>query len=269
MRYSISPHEIQKLLDADWEDPNGAIYVWDDLTMREAEQSPFFRNARTLLNALNESGGTKATEAGNLNRKFVAEMFEQFSIRPDIVESIRAVNKVINEEDVWDLHINRVVLELAGLIRRNRGKFKVIQKRSHLIEDDNAGELYRLLFHTFFRRFNLAYLDRFTEAPFIQQAVAVSLFMVSRLMNQWEFVEDVAPALFLEQVQEQIPVSIYSDHTGILAYSRIIRPLIQFGLLEGREQDVSWLDTQLRKTDLFDRVLKLNVEVTASEGYLH
>ena len=192
MRYSISADEIQKLLDADWEDPDGAIYVRDDLTMREAEQSLFFRNARTLLSALNESGGTQATEAGNLNRKFVAEMMEQLDLNPRTLEIIREVNKVINEETLWDLHINRVVCELAGLIRRNRGKFQVIQKRSHLMQDENAGPLYQLLFSTFFRRFNLAYLDRLAEAPFIQQAVAFSLFKVSRLMNERESVGDVA-----------------------------------------------------------------------------
>ena len=265
MRYSISPHDIQKLLDADWEDPNGAIYVCDDLSLAEANRSILFRNARTILNALNESGGTKATEAGNLNRKFVAEMLEKIDLTPRTVEIIRRANKVINEQDVWDLHLARIILELAGLIRKHRGMFKVIQKRSHLMEDENAGELYKLLFRTFFQEFNLAYLDRFAEAPLIQQAVAFSLFMVSRLMNQWEFVGDVAPFLLLEEM----PVDAHSGNTAILVHCRIIRPLLQFGLLEGRQQDGSWSDTQFRKTDLFDRVLSFNVKVTTSDGYLH
>jgi hypothetical protein len=213
--------------------------VRDDLSLPDAKRSILSRNARTLLNALKESGGTKATVAGNLNRKFVAETMEKIDLTPRTLEIIRRANKVINEQDVWDLHLARVILELAGLIRKHSGMFKVVQKRSHLMQHENAGALYQLLFLTFFRKFNLSYLDGMAEAPFVQQAVAVSLFMVSRLMDQWEFVEDIAPALFLEQVQMQIPVNFYSDNTSYMAYSRILRPLLQFGLLEEREQEES------------------------------
>lgn len=265
----VDSRQIERLIYADWKDPYAAIHVRADLSLADAERSILFRNARTLFNALDESGGTKATEAGNLNRKFVAEMMEQLDLTPHTLEVIRAVNKVINEQTVWDLHLTRIIVELAGLIRRSGGNFQVVQKRSHLMEDEHAGVLYSLLFRTFFREFNLSYLDGMADAPFIQQAVAVSLFMISRLMNRWEFVEDIAPALFLEQVQMQIPVSFYSDHTGIMAYSRILRPLLQFGLLEKREQEGSWREIQLRKTDLFDRVLQFNVKVSSSSGYLH
>jgi hypothetical protein len=79
MRLRIAPQQIDRLINSDWEDPRGAIYVRDDLSVDEAEQSRFFRNARTLLNTLNESGGTKSTQAGNLNRKFVGEMMEKMT----------------------------------------------------------------------------------------------------------------------------------------------------------------------------------------------
>lgn len=196
MHYSISGQEIQRLLEADWKTPGGAIHVCNDLTLAEAERSQLFRNARLVLHALAESGGTKATAGGNLNRKFVGEMLEQLDLAPATIEEIRAVNKVINEFDVWPLHITRVVLELAGLIRRHSGKFQVIQKRRDLMNDEHAGALYNLLFLTVFRKLNLAYLDSMSDVPSIEQTMAVSLFMVSRLTSEWVALEDIAEVTF-------------------------------------------------------------------------
>ncbi len=269
MRYSISPREIHKLLNSDWQTPNGAIYVHDDLSLAEAQQSRFFRNVRILHTALKEIGGTKATAAGNLNRKFVAEMLERIDLPPDHAEIIRSVKKVINEQDVWDLHITRVILELGGLIRRHSGMFKVIEKRSHLMEDEHAGTLYQLLFLTFFRQFNLAYLDWMNEAPLVQSTIPVSLLIVSRLTEDWASVEEMAACLFPERVREQIIEGAYSDNTPYIAHSRIIRPLVNFGLLEEREQEDRWTERQVRKTDLFDRLLQFNVDVSSASAYLH
>ncbi len=269
MRYSIAGHDIHKLLTSDWHTPRGGIYVREDLTVHEAEQSGFFRNVRTMVNALNESGGTRATEAGNLNRKFVGTMLEQLCIRPDIAETIRAVNQVINEQDVWDLHQTRVISELAGLIRKYRGMFKPIQKRSHLMEDENAGALYNLLFLTFFRKFNLAYLDRMNEAPLVQNTIAVSLFMLSIVTEQWVSVEDVPAFIFPVRVKEQILEGSSFDFSSLVAYTRIMRPLVHFGLLEERRMGYRAREAEVRKTDLFDRVLKFDVEMTSVPGYLH
>lgn len=262
MHYSISGQEIQRLLEADWKTPGGAIHVCDDLTLAEAERSQLFRNARLVLHTLAVSGGTKATAGGNLNRKFVGELLEQLDLAPATIEEIRAVNKVINEFDVWPLHITRVVLELAGLVRRHSGKFQVIQKRRDLMDDEHAGALYNLLFLTVFRKLNLAYLDSMSDVPSIQQTMAVSLFMVSRLTSEWVALEDIAEDLFLAQVREQMPYYLHFDSTPHLANSRVIRPLVYLGLVEQRRLEGRWGRTELRKTELFDRVLQFNVDVT-------
>ena len=59
----LASKQLERLVYADWEDPNAAIYVRADLSLSDADRSILFRNARTLLTALNGSGGTKATEA--------------------------------------------------------------------------------------------------------------------------------------------------------------------------------------------------------------
>lgn len=96
VNYMLPHREVERLLSADWEPPGGAIVVRDDLSLAEGEESRLFRNARTVLTALDGSGGTKATATGNLNRKFVGEIMGQLDVNPDTVVSIRRMNKVIN-----------------------------------------------------------------------------------------------------------------------------------------------------------------------------
>lgn len=196
-------------------------------------------------------------------------MMEQLDVPSETVEDIRAVKKVINEEDVWDLHIARVIVEFAGLIRQHGGQFKVIQKRSHLMEDEHAGILYALLFRTFFRKLNLAYLDRMPEIPLLDETVAFSLCIASMLLLDWREVEEVSTQLLVLEAWREIPHSPYSDNTAYVVYSRILEPLIGFGLLEERRKGDSFRDAEVRKTDLFDRVLKFDVKVNIASGYIH
>jgi hypothetical protein len=108
------------------------------------------------------------------------------------------------------------------------------------------------------------------EAPLVQDTLPISLFLVSRLMNDWVTVDEVVDFLFPEQVRQELPVPACGDIAARLAYSRILRPLLWMGLLEDRKWDEGSLTkTELRKTDLFDRVLQFNVKVSSTTGYLH
>jgi hypothetical protein len=63
--------------------------------------------------------------------------------------------------------------------------------------------------------------------------------------------------------------SPYLDNTPYVVYRRILAPLIDFGLLEERRMGDNFEDAEVKKTDLFDRVLKFDVEVNLVSGYLH
>lgn len=260
----LRPEDIVRLLeDADWDQPDGAIYVREDLTLAEAEQSRLFRNARTILTALEESGGTKATQAGNLNRKFVQQMMEQLDLGVESWDDfIRERGKTVNEQDLVPLHVPRVLLELARLVRKYKGAFVVTKRGSRLRADDQAGALYALLFRTHFRRYNLGYLTYVVEEPLLQYGAAFSLLIAGRLMGDWRLLEDVAPRLVLPPIAANLraPLVVLA-HLDYVLYSYILGPLVELGVLEER-----WVGEfpesrhEMRKTALFDRVLAFNVE---------
>src|SRR6185437_6169844 len=55
-----------------------------------------------------------------------------------------------------------------------------------------AGDLHRVLFFTFHRVFNLAYLDRMEENPALQHTIAFSWYQLGRLAADWGSCEAIA-----------------------------------------------------------------------------
>ena len=89
------------------------------------------------------------------------------------------------------------------------------------------------------------------------------------LLLYWRTVEEVSTQLLLLEALKEIPHSSYSDNTPYVVYSRILEPLIDFGLLEERRMGDGFREAEVRKTELFDRVLKFDVEVNLAPGYIH
>lgn len=101
--------------------------------------------------------------------------------RPGQKEDTIRFNKVLNEHDVRPLHIIRIICELARLVRRRKRKFLVTNKGQQLLGEQKAGELYTLLFRTFFRQFNLSYLDGLPECYGLQGTIAYSLYRLKKV----------------------------------------------------------------------------------------
>ena len=123
----ISPAQAQALIEEGL-DGDGLLRIAEDLSPDELETSDFLHNARLFLGRLEETRGVKATTAGNLTRAFVAEMLEAMRLPAGYLNDIHRMNKVVNEEDAWVLHVLRVNLEIAGLVKRRKGTFSITRK---------------------------------------------------------------------------------------------------------------------------------------------
>lgn len=260
----LSPWQVARLIYGDWDSPDNAIALNREIPFAELQEARFLMNTRVLLNALQQPDGTKATPAGNLNRKFIGEMLDAMEWPVDYLKDLWQYNKVVNEEDVWPLHINRVVAQQAGLIRKTRGAFLLTKKGRDLCGESRAGELFALLFHSFFRKFNMAYLDRAPECPFIQETIGYSLHAFHQHASQWQAIEALVPRLYLQAVSRQIPVSSYGlEFDVFLARTRIIEPLENFGLIQcqySKEKPVFHPEiTRVRKSPLYDQFLRFDI----------
>jgi hypothetical protein len=258
----LSPVQVQRLLARDWTAPEGALRLNDRLTPDELAGVRLLANARVFLRALEESGGTRVTAAGNLNRKFVAAMLDAMSWPPGFLDDLHRYNKVVNEQDAWPLHLLRVLVLLAGLIRKRKGAFVITRRGARLCDESRAGELYALLFRTQFQKMNLAYLDLAPEAPGFQDTIAYTLYRFGRVGDRWLTPERLAPEVVLPAVLDEIPALDYIDAPGLIVQARLLRPLKRFGLAESREVPGAhprFPGHEYRKTPLYDRFLQFDL----------
>lgn len=265
----LSPEEVQRLIMADWGTPGGVVETNAELSLEDLSGTRYLANARVFLAALEEEGGTRATQAGNLNRAFVERMLEEGRFRNEIFPIVMEYRKVVNEGDVLPLHELRVVLVQAGLAKKRTGTFSLTARGAELLAEEAAGALYERLFLTYFRRFNLAYLDGYPEAPEFQHALAVTLHRFGEI-GDWLSPKRVVSEAVLPVVRRSVPLDAdrYDSLPGLVR-RRLLDPLVDFGLAEARTAErpeevaefPEWAANfpselrMYRKSALFDRFL--------------
>jgi hypothetical protein len=232
---------LGSLLQADWESDTGPMGFSSSLALPDLADAPFLHNTRVFLAALAAEQGTPATAAGNLNRAFVGRLLDRLTLSPHLRDSIRSVCKVINEQDLWPLHLARVVAELAGFVVRRNKRFQLTRAGRELLPDNQAGALYRRLFLAYFRRFDLHYDFRLRAVPRIQASMAVILWRLDSVAHDWRKAHGLARQILLPQAFDQLHaamVSSYDKEEWILG-GYVLEPLLDLGLLE-RKPPSEW-----------------------------
>jgi hypothetical protein len=269
----MPPTRRYRLLTARLDDPQGAVRLREDLTADELEQSAIFKNARLFLDKLADSPRS-ATAKGYLNRGFVLEMAAEMHM-PAAYAEMQPHVKIAREADVWPLEVLRVVLQVAGLIRKYKGAFVITRRGVELRAEAAAGSLFAHLFRTYFCKFNIGYMDDGEDAPHMQAAFAHSLWMTGPLAGDWVDVRTLAELILSDQDPDLLAIERELARAGREAsrwvpeywwrFERLVlRPLVEFGLLESRVDPAVADDLrlryseprQVRKTPLFDRFVE-------------
>ena len=155
----LSPDRMHQLLSGDWV-ASGALRLNGRLSLDELSDAALFADARTLLDYVATDGPVKETAARNLPRATVAALLNRLHApRGRRASRVGEGMRIRNEQDVLWLWSLRQCLLFAGLLIRRKG-LRISRRGRELLENDQAGELYALLFHTMFRTLNLAVLSR-------------------------------------------------------------------------------------------------------------
>jgi len=132
---------------------------------------------RGLVEAIGE-GGLKPTAKGNLPLK-LCKMLAQELPEDDEDRSLLRYRSIRSEVDFEELHCTRLVAELAGLVRKYRGKFVLTRKCRDMLAKQNNGWLYFELFRAYTTKFNWAYRDGYPEAEIVQNSFLYTLFLLT------------------------------------------------------------------------------------------
>ena len=245
---------------------NRTIRLEPGLAPTDLSESAVARNAMILLRQAVETDGLKLTATGNLSRAVVAEMCQIIEWPGLDKNELFQFHKVINEPDFLPLHFVRVLLQTAKLVRARDGKLLPTRVGKSIVAKEQHGALHALLFHIALWHLNLGYFDRNPLNSWPQTDVGVVLWSLSAAGNDWLDRETLTRLC-------TVPVIGVLESTWDLGSTameaRILRPLMWFGLLEYRSEGISTIGLVerhlYRKTSLFDRFLKFNVQIESPQ----
>ncbi len=258
----FSPGELMALSRNEWDTPECPLKLSNDLSFDRLNDVSFFQSIRAFLITVLDSGGIRATAKGNLPRSFVTEMVDVFLDEKEKEQTLR-VNKVLNEPDVFPLHQARILCELCGLISLTKKKFTLRKKTRVLLEPESAGQLYKVLFITLFRKYNIGYPYGGVDLDWLQNEIAYVLKPLQLNANAWIKMSAIAPKLLhpmhLERLEHELKLVSYMDVIDALE-RYFLRPLELWGLLEIERSKKDYFGDikRIRKTPIFDQFIRFD-----------
>ncbi len=258
----LTPKQMQALFRDGWWGKEAIIRLNTELGLDDFAASRFLKNARTFLQVLQDVGSAPLTVKGNLARKFVGEMLERMEMDDDYKKEILEYNKVVNEDDLWPLHILRMVCSMAKLVRKYKKRLVATKLGKSLLAEEKAGQLYARLFDAHFTKFNLAYLDSLPDVHHtVQEFIPYSLYRLAHLDADKEFaISDLPDVLLPPSLVDDLDA--INEHVKAEDYirCRYLLPLEKFGLVIIRRTkesgDFIEKERYVRKTALLDRFIK-------------
>lgn len=239
---------------------NQTIQLEPNLTLGDLSGSAVMSNTLILLRWAIETGGLKLTATGNLSRTVVTAMFESMEWPGLDKDEFLEFHKVINEPDFLPVHFVRVLMQTAKLLRTHRGKLLPTRRGKQTVLGEQRGTLQAVLFHLAFWHMNLGYFDRNPLEFWPQSHMGIVLWSLSASANEWldgETLTRLCTVPVIGVLESPWDIGAFATE------SRILHPLTWFGLLEQRDGEGTGLIKRhlYRKTPLFDRFLKFNVQI--------
>lgn len=199
----LSPDQMQGMLDFPFGSPGLVMFA---AVLSIQPQAPILTLFKLLIDAIGEDG-LKPTATGNLPRKFVREAALAYWSEAEHRDRTQ-FGDLRTEIDFDELNVTRLVAELAGLVRKYKGKFIVSRLCRKLLKDYGMAGIYPLVLHAFVEQYNWGYWDHYPDIDFIQHSFLYTLFLLTRFGDEWrsrEFYEDEYLKAFPSVLREIAP----------------------------------------------------------------
>ena len=249
---------------------NGALSFATDVEDEALANSVFVHNALVLLKEMNGKDRMWISSSSDCLMKKCVSRLRNLISWPGLegTEHFRK-GKTYREQDVGELHLLRLLVERAGLIRSAGLWFELTPLGRALLEPGRRGTLQALLFRHGFWGMDLSRFvcagPRGLPGWWPQGEIGVILWGLSAVAEDWQN----APALtaLCTNPDDELPETCRGSASSMFVW-RILWPLHWFGLLEYRgpeeTRDVAW-----RKSALFDHFLSFDVRLSDTRGLSH
>lgn len=199
---SHNSKELKELLSPLTPETRG-VRVNQDIPDDLARQAPITERVTALLACIRKNQPVRSTNKGFLPRGIVLIMAK--TAYAEAREHLLPVNR---EADLKDLHIERLIAEKAGLLKREKGIFSIPPATEKILEENKAGNLYsRLLEALLSHPSLLAKFDRLPDNTFLSH-MPLFLLHLSRT-NKPIFLWDMG----LRTTETMDAVEIYQEES--------------------------------------------------------
>ena len=185
--HGLSPEQMYRMLNFPFTSPE---LVRFPEVVDTAPAAPILTLFNLLVEAIGEHG-LKPTAKGNLPRKLCRDAALIYWGQETYGERTR-FGGINREDDFPDLHITRLVAELAGVFRKYKGHFILSRDCRKSLGANGLAAIYPRLLRTYVEQFNWGYWDGYPELRFIQSAFLFTLYLLTQYGDTWQ------PHLFYE-----------------------------------------------------------------------
>lgn len=256
----LSPAQVHDLLRS----PLNCPSVFHPLVNAEAgnealDTAPIMRMTRVLVEDL-KGKGIRLTGKGNLPLKHVKAMIDAGG--ESTVAPMARYSPVRSEEHVLGVILTRVLLEIAGYTKKQKGVLSLKKTAETRLEKKGWLTVYQDLLDTALTRLNWASLDHYDGLEDIQYTSAFCFWLLSEKGDQWrpvdEYLDDMLKA-FPRLPFAAYPVSYMTeeDQTRSALRSRMVNLYQLLGLIELDPQSARFReegDQRMRRTELFEKM---------------
>jgi hypothetical protein len=259
--HGLSPDRMHQLLYTPYDSPQ-----W--LQWRESEQAaqaPILRMAKVLLSTLADKE-VKLTPKGNLPVVLVKAMLAAVDEQQPLLGFPHPNEHRYAEENVMPVHATRLLVQLAGLTKTQKGKLSLKKTSATDVTRGHWGKAYLKMLKAMMLAFNWAYLDGYAGLRGVQTTSPFTLWLIHRHGADWQpesfysgAILQAFPMLMAEASNESHAIA--SETLEQLISWRTFKLYQWFGLIELREQAPDSRGfphrgpLSLRATKLFDAVL--------------
>lgn len=266
--HGLSPEQMHKVLHMPFDCPE-LVEFQDRVPLADCQDTPFFWLFAQLIEAIGEKG-LKPTATGNLPRNLCRSLVPLYREKFSHMKH-GWIGPINTEADFQELNTVRVVAELAGLIRKYRGKFILSQKCRNLLTKHEGSELYPFILKTSLRKYNWGYQDGHAELAFIQHSALFSIYLLHKYGDTPRPIEFYSDAFLnaFPMILHEVPPSDYhfNEPAEVISRAYQLRVLDRFASFMGLAQlhyapnpdSTSYMDKELvtvTKTPLLDQCWK-------------
>ena len=184
----LSPNQMHELLQNSFNCPSVFKSLFNAAAVSQVlDTAPVVRMAKVLVAAM-EGKGIRLTSKGNLPLKQFQAMIQAGG--EEIVFPMARFGKARSEEHVLAVHLTRVLLELAGFTKTQKGHLLLKKTAQTRLAKKGWLTFYRDIFSAALSQLNWAWIDNREGMEGVQYVAPFCFWLLSEKGDQWRPVHE-------------------------------------------------------------------------------